>query len=167
MLNAYTLAFGGLLLLGGRLGDVLGRRRMFEIGIAVFTLASLARRSRPDAPAGWSPAAPLQGVGAAMAAPGVLALLTTSAPDEAARNRALALFGAVTSGGPSIGLILGGIVTDLGSWRWTLFINVPIGLALLALTRRYVAETPAPPGPLRRRRCRSPRPWVPSPSSGP
>ena len=145
VLNAYTLAFGGLLLLGGRLGDVLGRRRMFEIGIAVFTLASVAG-GLAQSP-GWLVASrALQGVGAAMAAPGVLALLTTSAPDEAARNRALALFGAVTSGGLSIGLMLGGIVTDLGSWRWTLFINVPIGLALLALTRRFVSETPTRPG---------------------
>ncbi len=145
VLNAYTLAFGGLLLLGGRLGDVLGRRRMFEIGIAVFTLASVAG-GLAQSP-GWQVASrAVQGAGAAMAAPGVLALLTTSAPDEAARNRALALFGAVTSGGLSIGLILGGIVTDLGSWRWTLFINVPIGLALLALTRRYLSETPLRPG---------------------
>jgi MFS family permease len=76
----------------------------------------------------------------------VLALLTTSAPDDAARNRALALFGAVSSGGMSIGLLLGGAVTDLGSWRWTLFINVPIGLAVLALTRRVLDETPRRPG---------------------
>ena len=81
-----------------------------------------------------------------MAAPGVLALLTTSAPDEPARLRALALFGAVSSGGMSLGLLLGGFVTDIGSWRWTLFINVPIGLAILALTRRFVDETPRRPG---------------------
>jgi EmrB/QacA subfamily drug resistance transporter len=145
VLNAYTLAFGGLLLLGGRLGDVLGRRRMFEVGIAVFTLASVAGGLAPT-PTWLVASRALQGIGAAMAAPGVLALLTTSAPDEAARNRALALFGAVTSAGLSIGLLLGGVVTDLGSWRWTLFINVPIGLAVLALTRRFVQETPARPG---------------------
>ena len=87
-----------------------------------------------------------QGVGAALAAPGVLALLTTSAPDEAARNRALALFGAVSSAGMSLGLLLGGVVTDLGSWRWTLFINIPIGLAVLSLTRRFLDETPRRPG---------------------
>src|SRR6478735_9573802 len=98
VLNAYTLAFGGLLLLGGRLGDVLGRRRMFEIGLAVFTLGSVVGGLAPSP--GWLVAGRAgQGVGAALAAPGVLALLTTSAPDEAARNRALALFGAVTSGG--------------------------------------------------------------------
>src|SRR4051812_5848328 len=145
VLNAYTLAFGGLLLLGGRLGDVFGRRRTFEIGVAIFTVASLAG-GLAQSP-GWLVAARgAQGLGAALAAPGVLALLTTSAPDEAARNRALALFGAVTSGGMSIGLLLGGAVTDLGSWRWTLFINIPIGIAVLSLTRRLLDETPLRPG---------------------
>src|SRR5689334_12967012 len=145
VLNAYTLAFGGLLLLGGRLGDVFGRRRVFEIGLAVFTLGSLFGGLAPS-PAWLVAGRAAQGVGAAMAAPGVLALLTTSAPDEPARLRALALFGAVSSGGMSLGLLLGGVVTDLGSWRWTLFINVPIGLAILALTRRFVDETPRRPG---------------------
>jgi EmrB/QacA subfamily drug resistance transporter len=145
VLNAYTLAFGGLLLLGGRLGDVFGRRRTFEIGVAIFTVASLAG-GLAQSP-GWLVAARgAQGLGAALAAPGVLALLTTSAPDEAARNRALALFGAVTSGGMSLGLLLGGAVTDLGSWRWTLFINIPIGLAVLAVARRVLDETPLRPG---------------------
>jgi EmrB/QacA subfamily drug resistance transporter len=141
VLNAYTLAFGGLLLLGGRLGDVFGRRRVFEIGLAVFTLGSLFGGLAPT-PAWLVAGRAAQGIGAAMAAPGVLALLTTSAPDEAARNRALALFGAVTSGGMSLGLLLGGVLTDIGSWRWTLFINVPIGIAVLSLTRRLLAETP-------------------------
>jgi MFS family permease len=81
-----------------------------------------------------------------MAAPSVLALLTTSAPDEAARHRALALFGAVSSGGASIGLLLGGLLTDVGSWRWTLFINVPIGVAVLLLAPRFVDETARRPG---------------------
>lgn len=145
VLNAYTLAFGGLLLLGGRLGDVFGRRRLFEAGLAVFTVASLVG-GLAVSPDMLVASRALQGAGAALAAPGVLALLTTSAPDEPARLRALALFGAVTSGGMSIGLLLGGAVTDLGSWRWTLFINVPIGLAVLALTRRFLDETPRRPG---------------------
>jgi EmrB/QacA subfamily drug resistance transporter len=145
VLNAYTLAFGGLLLLGGRLGDVFGRRRVFEIGLTVFTLGSVVGGLAPS-PAWLVAGRAAQGVGAAMAAPGVLALLTTSAPDEAARNRALALFGAVTSGGMSLGLLLGGLLTDLGSWRWTLFINVPIGIAVLSLTRRLLSETPRRPG---------------------
>jgi EmrB/QacA subfamily drug resistance transporter len=145
VLSGFTLAFGGLLLLGGRLGDVYGRRRLFLGGIALFTIASLlgGLAQTPE----WLVAArAAQGVGAAMAAPGVLALLTTSAPDEPARLRALALFGAVSSGGMSLGLLLGGLLTDLGSWRWTLFINVPIGIALLALTPRFVDETPRRPG---------------------
>lgn len=145
VLNGYTLAFGGLLLLGGRLGDVFGRRRMFEAGLAVFTLASLVG-GLAQSPEMLVGARAVQGIGAAMAAPGVLALLTTSAPDAAARNRALALFGAVSSGGMSIGLLLGGVLTDVGSWRWTLFINVPIGLVVLALTRRVLDETPRRPG---------------------
>ncbi|WP_248583413.1 MFS transporter [Nocardioides sp. InS609-2] len=145
VLNAYTLAFGGLLLLGGRLGDVFGRRRMFEAGIAIFTAASFMGGLAQSADMlVMSRAA--QGVGAALAAPGVLALLTTSAPDEAARNRALALFGAVSSGGMSLGLLLGGFLTDVGSWRWTLIINVPIGLAVLLLTRRFLDETARRPG---------------------
>ena len=124
VLNGYTLAFGGLLLLGGRLGDIAGRRRVFVLGLGLFTLASLLGGLAPT-PEALVAARAGQGVGAALAAPGVLALLVTSAPDDAARNRALALFSAVTSAGISIGLILGGVLTDLGSWRWTLFINVP------------------------------------------
>jgi EmrB/QacA subfamily drug resistance transporter len=141
VLNAYTLAFGGLLLLGGRLGDVFGRLKVFEVGLAVFTLGS-ALGGLAQTPGQLVAARTFQGVGAALAAPSVLALLTTSAPDEAARNRALALFGAVSSGGASIGLILGGLLTDVGSWRWTLFINVPIGLAVIVLAPRFVSETP-------------------------
>ncbi len=141
VLNAYTLAFGGLLLLGGRLGDVFGRLKVFEVGLAVFTLGS-ALGGIAQTPGQLVAARTFQGVGAALAAPSVLALLTTSAPDDAARNRALALFGAVSSGGASIGLILGGLLTDVGSWRWTLFINVPIGLAVILLAPRFVAETP-------------------------
>ena len=141
VLNAYTLAFGGLLLLGGRLGDVLGRLRTFEIGLALFTVASLLG-GLATSPAWLIAARTLQGVGAAFAAPGVLALVTTSAPDEAARNRGLALFTAVSSAGASIGLLLGGVLTDLVSWHWTLFVNVPIGAVVLVLARRFVSETP-------------------------
>ncbi|MBB6628404.1 MFS transporter [Nocardioides sp. KIGAM211] len=140
ILNAYTLAFGGLLLLGGRLGDVFGRLKAFEIGLGVFTLASVLG-GLAQTPGQLVAARTLQGVGAALAAPSVLALLTTSAPDEAARNRAFALFGAVSSGGASIGLLIGGLLTDVGSWRWTLFINVPLGIAVIALAPRFVDET--------------------------
>jgi EmrB/QacA subfamily drug resistance transporter len=145
VLNAFTLAFGGLLLLGGRLGDVFGRRRMFLAGLSVFTLASLLG-GLAQTPEMLVLARAAQGAGAALAAPGVLALLMTSAPDEPARLRALALFGAVSSAGMSIGLLLGGAVTDLGSWRWTMFINVPIALGVLVLAPRFVDETERRPG---------------------
>jgi EmrB/QacA subfamily drug resistance transporter len=141
VLNAYTLAFGGLLLLGGRLGDVLGRLRTFELGLGIFTVASLLG-GLATSPTWLIAARTLQGVGAALAAPGVLALVTTSAPNEAARNRGLALFTAVSSAGASIGLLLGGILTDFVSWHWTLFVNVPIGAVVLVLARRFVTETP-------------------------
>ena len=141
VLNAYTLAFGGLLLLGGRLGDVFGRLRTSRSASAIFTVASLLG-GLATSPAWLIAARTLQGVGAALAAPSVLALVTTSAPNEAARNRGLALFTAVSSAGASIGLLLGGILTDFVSWHWTLFVNVPIGAVVLVLARRYVTETP-------------------------
>ncbi|WP_127359105.1 MFS transporter [Actinacidiphila soli] len=141
VLNAYTLAFGGLLLLGGRLGDTFGRLRVFEIGLAVFTASSLLG-GLAQSPAMLIAARAAQGIGAALAAPGVLALVTTSARDEAGKNRALALFSAVGVGGGTLGLVLGGLVTEYGSWRWTMFVNVPIGIGVLALARRFVTETP-------------------------
>ena len=140
VLNGYTLTFGGLLLLGSRLGDVFGRRRMFMTGLAVFTTASLLGGLAPTAEL-LVAARALQGVGAAIAAPSVLALLTTSAPDAAARNKALALFSAVSSAGASIGLLLGGVLTGYASWRWSLLINVPLGIVVLLSVRRLVAET--------------------------
>jgi EmrB/QacA subfamily drug resistance transporter len=145
VVNAYTLAFGGLMLMGGRLGDTYGRRRVFLIGLAVFTASSLLG-GFAQTPALLIAARTAQGIGAALAAPGVLALLTTSARDDAARNRALALFSAVGIGGGTLGLLLGGLVTEVGSWRWALFINAPIGIAVLALAPRFVTETPRNPG---------------------
>jgi EmrB/QacA subfamily drug resistance transporter len=145
VLNAYTLAFGGLLLLGGRIGDVFGRRRTFTAGLALFTVASLLGGLAQSAE--WLIAArTLQGVGAAIAAPSVLALITAGAENVAARNRALALFSAVSSAGASLGLILGGLLTGYASWRWSLFINVPIGAVVLVLVPRFVVETPRRPG---------------------
>lgn len=140
VLNAYTLAFGGLLLLGGRLGDVLGYRRTFLIGLTVFVISSALGGAAQSA--GWLISArAAQGVGAALAAPAALSLLTRSHPEGPARNRALGLFAAVSSGGASIGLILGGLLTSSASWRWSLFINVPIGIAALVLGRRLLPET--------------------------
>ncbi|MER6012537.1 MFS transporter [Streptomyces bluensis] len=141
VVNAYTLAFGGLMLMGGRLGDTYGRLRVFLIGLSIFTASSLIG-GFAQTPTLLIAARAAQGIGAALAAPGVLALVTTSARDDAARNRALALFAAVGIGGSTLGLLLGGVVTEVGSWRWTLFINVPIGIAVLALAPRFVTETP-------------------------
>jgi EmrB/QacA subfamily drug resistance transporter len=140
VLNAYSLAFGGLLLLGGRLGDVLGRRRVFMTGLGLFTVASFAG-GFAQAPWELVTSRALQGVGAALAAPSVLALIATNAPNEAARNRALAAFSVISSAGAALGLMLGGTLTDLVSWRWTMFVNVPIGLAVLALVPGRVEET--------------------------
>jgi EmrB/QacA subfamily drug resistance transporter len=138
--NAYSLAFGGLLLLGGRAGDVLGRRRVFASGIAVFTLASLLGGFATSS--GWLLAArAVQGVGAALAAPGALALIATNFAEGPERNRALSIFSATSSAGASVGLILGGVLTDWASWRWVLFINVPVGAAVLLLTPIFLEET--------------------------
>jgi EmrB/QacA subfamily drug resistance transporter len=138
--NAYTLAFGGLLLLGARAGDLLGRRRMFMIGIAVFSAASLAGGLAQSA-AWLLGARAVQGAGAAIAAPSTLALLTTSFPEGPQRTRAVAYYGAVAGGGASVGLVLGGILTQWLSWRWGLFVNVPVGLALILAAPRSLPET--------------------------
>ncbi len=138
--NAYTLAFGGLLLLGARAGDLLGRRRMFMVGIALFSAASLAGGLAQSA-AWLLGARAAQGVGAAIAAPSTLALLTTSFPEGPERTRAVAYYGAVAGGGGSVGLVLGGILTQWLSWRWGLFVNVPVGLALILAAPRSLPET--------------------------
>jgi EmrB/QacA subfamily drug resistance transporter len=140
VLNAYSLAFGGMLLLGGRLGDVLGRRRVFMTGLSLFTLASLAG-GFAQAPWELVTSRAVQGVGAALSAPSVLALIATNAPNEAARNRALAAFAVISSAGAALGLMIGGALTDLVSWRWTMFVNVPIGLSVLFLVPGLVTET--------------------------
>jgi EmrB/QacA subfamily drug resistance transporter len=143
--NAYTLTFGGLLLLGGRAGDILGRRRMFIAGIALFTLASLLGGLAPTAGVLLTGRV-LQGVGAAFAAPGTLALVATNFAEGRARDRAL---GAVTAAyGLSVvlGMVLGGVMTSWLGWRSVLFINVPIGAVLILATPRYVNESQRHPG---------------------
>jgi EmrB/QacA subfamily drug resistance transporter len=145
VMNGYTLTFGGLLLLGGRAGDILGRRRMFVAGIALFTLASFAGGLATSA-AMLLAARAVQGVGGALASPAVLALLVSSFPEGRERTKALAIYAGVVTGGASLGLVLGGMVTEWLSWRWVLFINVPIGLAVIAVTPLFVAETPRLPG---------------------
>jgi EmrB/QacA subfamily drug resistance transporter len=143
--NAYTLTFGGLLLLGARAGDILGRRRVFVVGIAIFTVASLMAGLAQSST--WLLAArAAQGLGAAIAAPSSLALLTTSFPEGHERTRALAAYSAVAGGGGSAGLVLGGMLTDWVSWRWGLFINVPIGLVMMYAAPRVLPETEKRPG---------------------
>jgi EmrB/QacA subfamily drug resistance transporter len=143
--NAYALTFGGLLLLGARAGDILGRRRVFVVGITVFTAASLLA-GLAQAPSWLLAARAVQGVGAAIAAPSTLALLTVTFSEGAERIRAVAWYSAVAGAGGSLGLLLGGALTEWVSWRWGLFINVPIGMALIALAPRYLPETEREPG---------------------
>ncbi|GIF15018.1 MFS transporter [Actinoplanes teichomyceticus] len=145
--NAYTLAVGGLLLLGGRAGDVLGRRRVFVAGVVVFTVASLAGGFATDP--GWLIATrALQGVGAALAGPSTMALIANNFREGTERHRALGVFAAVSGGGGSLGIIGGGMLTEWASWRWVMFVNVPIGLAILLLTPRFVREADRRPGRL-------------------
>jgi EmrB/QacA subfamily drug resistance transporter len=145
VLNAYTLTFGGLLLLGGRAGDLLGRRRVFIAGILLFTLASLLGGLATSA--GWLLAArALQGVGGAIAAPTALALITTNFAEGPERHRAFGVFAAVAGAGGALGLLAGGMLTSWLSWRWVLFVNVPIGLLLAALAPRYLSESARQPG---------------------
>ncbi|MFF7553741.1 MFS transporter [Streptomyces olivaceus] len=137
--NAYALAFGGLMLLGGRLGDVLGRVRVFTIGTVLFALASLAAGLAPDATI-MVVARVAQGVGAAIAAPSILSLITAIARDEHARSRNMALFTAASAVGSSFGLILGGALTAFFSWRWGLLINLPIGAVVVLVVQWLVKE---------------------------
>ena len=143
--SAYALTFGGLLLLGARAGDILGRRRVFVAGIGLFSVTSLLGGLAQSAE--WLLAArALQGVAAAIAAPSTLALLTSSFPEGPERTRAVAAYAAVAGGGGSVGLVLGGMLTQWISWRWGLFINVPVGLVLMWLAPRYLSETERHPG---------------------
>jgi EmrB/QacA subfamily drug resistance transporter len=137
--NSYLLAFGGLLLLGGRAGDLFGRRRMFVGGVLVFTVASLLAGLATTA--WWLIAARvLQGVGGAFAGPSTLALIATNFAEGPARTRALAWFSSLTGAGASIGLILGGALADWASWPWVFFVNLPIGIAIAVLAPRLIAE---------------------------
>ncbi|WP_307027992.1 MFS transporter [Arthrobacter globiformis] len=138
--DAYTLVFGGLLLLGARAGDLLGRRRVFVFGLVVFSLASLLIGL---APAGWWAIAgrAVQGIGAAIVAPASLSLLTASFPEGRERTRAVSLYGATAGIGASLGLVIGGALAHWISWRAGFFVNVPIGAAMIALAPRFLPET--------------------------
>jgi EmrB/QacA subfamily drug resistance transporter len=144
VVNAYTLAFGGLLLLGGRVGDLLGRRKIFVLGVGVFAVASLFG-GLAQTEEQMIIARVAQGVGAAFASPTALSLITTTFPAGPARNRAFAVYAAMSGAGAAIGLILGGVLTE-ASWRWTFFINVPIGVLVVLAAPRVLAESPREQG---------------------
>ncbi|MGW0737488.1 MFS transporter [Streptomyces sp. NPDC002851] len=141
VINAYLLAFGGLLLLGGRAGDILGRRKVFLAGVGLFTAAAALRGFAPSVEFLVAVRA-VQGVGAALAAPSGLALLLSTFAEGAARKRAIAVCTAVGAVSTAAGLLLAGALTSLGSWRWVLFLDVPLGLAILLLAPRFLDETP-------------------------
>jgi EmrB/QacA subfamily drug resistance transporter len=141
VIDAYSLTFGGFLLLGGRAGDVFGRRRLLMIGLTLFTVASLVGGLASTASM-LLIARAVQGIGAAMAAPSTLSLISSIYPEGPARNKALGVFTAVSAGGGSLGLILGGALTSWVSWRWVLMINVPIGILVIALAPRFIPEPP-------------------------
>lgn len=138
--NAYTLFFGGFLLLGARAGDLLGRKRMFLFGLALFTLASLAIGSA-QTPAWIVGARAVQGIGAAVLAPAVLALITENFAEGEQRTRALAYYSMIAGAGASLGLVLGGIFAQLLSWRVGFFMNVPLGIVLWLSAARVLART--------------------------
>ncbi|MFJ8254248.1 MFS transporter [Streptomyces sp. NPDC094466] len=145
VINAYTLTFGGLLLLGGRLGDILGRRRVFIFGVLLFVFASLLGGLSQE---GWQllAARSLQGVGGAIASPTALSLITTTFREGPERNRAFGVFAAVSAGGSAIGLLAGGVLVEWLDWRWVLFVNVPIGLLIALAAPRYIPESERRPG---------------------
>src|SRR5256714_7953824 len=140
VLNAYALIFGGFLLLGGRLADGLGRRRLFMAGIALFAGASLIC-GVSQSEGMLLAARGLQGLGGALVSPAALSIILTTFAEGSERNRALAVWGAIAGAGGAVGLLLGGVIVELLSWRWVFFINVPIGAAVVALAPRIVPES--------------------------
>jgi EmrB/QacA subfamily drug resistance transporter len=145
VVNAYAVTFGGLLLLGGRAGDILGRRRVFVLGLLLFSGASLLGGF---ATSEWwlLTARAVQGAGGAVIAPTALALITTNFPEGGERNRAFGVYAAMAGLGSAAGLLLGGILTTYASWRWVFFVNVPIGILVAAAAPRVLAESPTRPG---------------------
>lgn len=140
VLSAYTLTFGGLLLFGGRLGDVLGRRRMLVVGLLLFSGASLAGGLATTS--AWLVAArAVQGCGAAIAAPTALSLIGDTFEEGPARTRAMGVYAAMSGAGSAIGLLVGGILTDIASWRWVFFINVPIGVLVAVVAPRVLPKS--------------------------
>jgi EmrB/QacA subfamily drug resistance transporter len=140
VVNAYTLTFGGFLLLGGRAADLLGRRRVLIVGLAVFSAASLAG-GLAQSEASLIVARGIQGFGAAILSPAALSIVTTTFTEGSERNKALGIWGALAGGGAAAGVLLGGILTTGIGWRWVLFVNVPIGLLAIAIVPLLIAES--------------------------
>ncbi|GAA2312199.1 DHA2 family efflux MFS transporter permease subunit [Streptomyces kunmingensis] len=142
VVNAYSIAFAGFMLLGGRAGDLFGRKRMFLVGLGLFTLASLAGGLAQD---DWQllAARAVQGLGAAVLAPSTLTILTSAVPEGAARARAIATWTAVGAGGGAAGGLVGGVLTEGLNWRWVLLINVPLGAVVLTAAARWIRESRA------------------------
>jgi EmrB/QacA subfamily drug resistance transporter len=146
VINSYTLMFGGFLLLGGRAGDLIGRRRLFIWGTLLFTLASALCGLATSAE--WLVATRgLQGLGAALVSPTALAIITSTFEEGRDRQKAMGVWAAIASGGGAFGLLLGGVLTDLLSWEWVFFVNVPVGLGAAAWAARSVPESRAPVRP--------------------
>jgi EmrB/QacA subfamily drug resistance transporter len=143
VLIAYTITFGGFLLLGGRAADLLGRRRMFMIGVAIFALASLAC-GLANTIGVLIAARAVQGVGAAIVSPATLSIITTTFEEGSERNKALGIWGAMGGSGAAAGVLFGGILTKYAGWEWIFFVNVPVGALVLALTRPIVRESRIP-----------------------
>ncbi|HSF97495.1 MAG TPA: MFS transporter [Ornithinibacter sp.] len=141
IVNGYILTFGALLLLGGRIGDLWGRRRTLQTGVTLFVLGSLVGGLGQSTEM-LIAARAMQGVGAALTAPNALALIATTFPERKTRDSALAMYGAMSGLGIVVGLLLGGVLTDTAGWRWVFFINVPIGLLVLLGSRTLVGATP-------------------------
>ncbi len=142
VVDGYTLIFGGFLMLGGRAADLLGRRRLFVAGVTLFTAASLLNgfaQSSTMLILGRG----LQGLGGALVSPAALSIIMTTFEDTGERTRALGVWSAIAAGGAAFGLLLGGILTDLISWRWCFFVNVPVGIGAVAMALRNVPESRA------------------------
>jgi EmrB/QacA subfamily drug resistance transporter len=142
ILSAYALTFGGFLLLGGRVADLLGRRRVFMFGVALFTLASLAC-GLSNSEGTLIAARAVQGLGAAILSPAALSIISTTFEEGSERNKALGIWGAMGGGGAAVGVLAGGVLTKYLGWEWIFFVNVPVGAAALLMTRSVVRESRA------------------------
>lgn len=140
VVNSYTLIFGGFLLLGGRAGDLIGRKKLFLAGLVVFTVASLLNGLATSSEF-LILARGLQGLGGALIAPAALSIVTATFREGAERTKAMGIWSAIAAGGGAVGLLLGGILTDLLSWPWVFYVNLPVGLAAFVLSLRFVPES--------------------------